>query len=83
MNNLINGKDLKVIEDNLRAYNNNFDELVIVNSDFGKGYYVYRNKEDYINGYNYVQYCYSIDYLDGWLYGAVQAINNMLPVDKK
>ena len=32
---------------------------------------------------SYTQYCPSLDYLDGWLYGAVQAVNGIMkPVNK-
>lgn len=32
----------------------------------------------------WTQYCYNIDYLNGWLYGAVQAINRIMkPIEKE
>ncbi len=32
---------------------------------------------------SWTQYCYNIDYLNGWLYGAVQAVNGIMkPVEK-
>lgn len=32
---------------------------------------------------SYTQYCYNIDYLNGWLYGAVQAVNGIMkPINK-
>ena len=27
---------------------------------------------------SWTQYCYNIDYLNGWLYGAVQAVNGIM-----
>lgn len=62
------------IADNLRAYVHNFETTAIVREDFGPGFYVYRNEDDAKSGSNWVQFCYNIDYLNGWLYGAVQAI---------
>lgn len=66
-------KQIEKIQDNLRAYENNFEKPFIVQEDYGKGFYVYRNENDFKNGNSWVQFCYSLDYLDGWLYGAVQA----------
>jgi len=73
----------EVIEKNLNGYIANFETPYIVYDGGGIGqavawgdherFYVYRNKSEYDNGGEYVQYCYDISYLDGWLYGAVQA----------
>lgn len=33
---------------------------------------------------SWTQYCYNIDYLNGWLYGAVQAANGIMkPINKE
>lgn len=69
----MNNKQLEQINDNLRAYKCNFEIPMIIPEDYGKGFYVYRNKNEFKNGDSYVQYCNNIDYLNGWLYGAVQA----------
>lgn len=63
-------KQNELIADNLRAFVNNFGEIRITKEDYGKGFYVYypANSEEG----NYIQYCYDIDYLNGWLYGVVQ-----------
>lgn len=66
-------KQRDTISDNLRAFIHNFEEPIIVREDYGHGLYVYRNKNDYNNGSSWVQFCYNVDYLNGWLYGAVQA----------
>ena len=73
MNNL-KQKEQEILADNYRAFIHHFERPVIINEDYGKGYYVFRNKEEYENGGSYVQFCYDIDYLNGWLYGAVQAV---------
>lgn len=70
-------RQLEIIEDNLRAYQANFKDIIIEKESCGKGFYVYNNEADRDAG-NCVQYCYSIDYLNGWLYGAVQAVNNRM-----
>lgn len=61
------------IKDNYGAYVANFETPVIMKEDYGKGFYVYRNAQEHKDGVAWVQYCYNIDYLNGWLYGAVQA----------
>ena len=65
------------ISSNLRAFVANFSSIRIEREDYGKGFYVFVPADaEY-----YVQYCYNIDYLDGWLYGCVQGLNrkDMLP----
>lgn len=66
-------REKELIKDNLTAYLHNFEPITLVKADYGTGIYVYENRNP-----DYVQYCYNIDYLNGWLYGAVQAINNKL-----
>lgn len=65
---------LEYIKDNLRAYKANFEFITIEKAEFGKGYYVYTTPNRKDTG-AWTQYCPNKDYLDGWLYGAVQAIN--------
>ena len=63
-------KQKELIKDNLRAFVNNFGDVRIEKEPYGKGFYVYypATSEDG----SYIQYCYNIDYLNGWLYGVVQ-----------
>ena len=76
-------KQMEVIEDNLRAYKSNFDYISIKKEDYGVGFYVYTDKERDEFG-NWTQYCYNIDYLNGWLYGCVQAVNGIVkPKEEK
>lgn len=63
-------REQETIKDNLRAFEHNFGEVRIENYCKGEGYYVYY-PADSEEG-NYIQYCYNIGYLDGWLYGVVQ-----------
>ena len=60
----------EIIADNLRAFTHNFGEVRIVKEDYGKGWYVFYPSESD----SYIQYCYNIDYLNGWLYGVVQGV---------
>ena len=60
----------EVIEKNLRAFINNFGAPRIEKADYGSGFYVYYPA----NSDTYIQYCYDIDYLNGWLYGVVQGV---------
>lgn len=61
-------KQQELIADNLRAFTTNFGEPRITKADYGPGYYV-AYPED---AESYIQYCYDINYLNGWLYGVVQ-----------
>lgn len=67
----------EVIKDNLKAYLANFGYLEIEPEDIGRGFYVFTSSERKEQG-AYTQYCYNIDYLNGWLYGAVQAVNGIM-----
>ena len=73
-------KATKIILDNYNAFIHNFEEPVIVRDDYGSGFYVYRNKSEYETGSPWVQFCYNVDYLNGWLYGAVQAVCKQIPI---
>ena len=76
-------KQMGAIHDNLRAYLANFGYLKIVKADYSRGFYVYTDEQRAESG-SYTQYCYSFDYLNGWLYGAVQAANKIMkPINKE
>lgn len=64
-------KQKEIIADNLRAYKVNFGYIKIEKEDYGKGFYVFISEEKAKQG-SWTQYCYNIDYLNGWLYGCVQ-----------
>lgn len=70
-------KQKEIIKDNLRSYKANFDYIRIEKEDYGPGFYVFTSQERYEQG-SWTQFCYNIDYLNGWLYGAVQAINGIM-----
>lgn len=70
-------KQLDIVQGNLKAYLCNYGYLKIEKADIGKGYYVYTDKES-AEHRCWTQYCYNIDYLNGWLYGAVQAVNRVM-----
>ena len=61
----------EVIKDNLKAFKANFDSIRIEKECCGRGFYVFVPA----TSDSYIQYCYNIDYLNGWLYGCVQAVN--------
>lgn len=67
----LTARQQELLRDNLRAFEANFGEVRLQKEDFGKGFYVFSPA----NEESYVQYCYNIDYLNGWLYGCVQAVN--------
>ena len=60
----------ELIKDNLRAFEANFGEVRIEKESFGRGFYVFYPA----NADSYIQYCYNLDYLNGWLYGVVQGV---------
>lgn len=70
-------KQREIIADNLRAYEKNFGYIKIENEDYGKGFYVFTSEQRAKEG-SWTQYCYDIDYLNGWLYGCVQAANEIM-----
>ena len=61
-------KQKDIIKDNLNAFVANFGAPRIEKEDYGKGFYVYYPA----NSDSYIQFCYDINYLNGWLYGVVQ-----------
>jgi hypothetical protein len=64
----MNTREQELIQDNLRAYLTHFVPIRIEREDYGKGFYVFQEDDE-----SYIQYCYDIHYLNGWLYGAVQS----------
>ncbi len=79
----LTAKQNELIKDNLKAYINNFGYIKIEKADYGGGFYVYTDKQRAAEG-SCTQFCYNIDYLNGWLYGAVQAVNGIMkPINKK
>lgn len=61
----------ELIERNRAAYVDNFGYIGIARAADRKGFLVYKFDTDMMLG-KYIQYCPNIDYLNGWLYGAVQ-----------
>lgn len=70
-------KQKEIIADNLRAFEHNFGYIRIEKENYGKGFYVFTSEKD-----SYVQYCYDIHYLNGWLYGAVQCACGMIKKER-
>ena len=70
-------QEKEIIKDNLKAYLANFGYIHIEPEECGKGFYVFTSPERKEQG-AYTQFCYNIDYLNGWLYGAVQAVNGIM-----
>lgn len=66
-------KDVETIQRNLEAFVANFEQIWIEPWDYGRGFDVYRVAPKNSENGHCVQSCPNIDYLDGWLYGCVQA----------
>ena len=62
---------------NYNAFKNNFGDIIIIKSKYNKEYYFYKTEEDFKND-NYFNHTPSKDYVEGWLYGAVQANNSVV-----
>lgn len=60
----------EIIKDNLRAFKHNFGEVRIEKEEIGRGFYVFYPADST----TWIQFCYDIDYLNGWLYGVVQGV---------
>lgn len=75
LNNL-SARQKAVIENNLNAYVANFGYIRIDKEGSGNGFYVFTDRDRSYDGWT--QYCYNVDYLNGWLYGAVQAANGVM-----
>ena len=67
-------RQLEIIKDNLDAFTANFGAPRIEKADYGNGFYVYYPAESEDSYSSYIQYCYDINYLNGWLYGVVQGV---------
>lgn len=59
--------EMEIVRNNLQAYISNFGKPRIERGDDSKSFYVFTDDSD-----SWRQYCYNIDYLNGWLYGCVQ-----------
>ena len=68
-----------IIRNNLHAFVANFGDVRIEDADYGGGFYVYYPPSNE----SYIQYCENIHYLDGWLYGAVQAVHQIVPLKER
>jgi hypothetical protein len=64
----ITAADQEKIKKNLSAWNYHFKPITIKKNTYNKCYFVYQEGEE-----KYIQMCENIQYLNGWLYGAVQA----------
>ena len=68
----LNEKELNIIERNLKAFQFNFtDEIKILK--FNRHYYIFKAEEINEQYSNYIRVTDNINYINGWLYGAVQA----------
>lgn len=73
-------KQKEIISDNLKAFIANFGDVRIEKEPYGQGFYVFSPA----SAESYVQFCYNIHYLNGWLYGCVQAVNKrVVRIDEK
>lgn len=63
-------KEREIIKDNLSAFIVNFGVPRLVRADYGRGLFVYMGDSE-----NSIHFAYDINYLNGWLFGAVQAVN--------
>ena len=69
------GKQRETIADNLRAFVHNFGPVRIESADYGGGFFVHYPENDD----SWVYFAKNIHDLNGWLYGNVQAVRQILP----
>jgi len=72
-------KQRETIAQNLSAFIHNFGPIRFERADYGPGFFIYYPA----NAADYMHFAPSIDYLDGWLYGAVQAVHRIQPLYEK
>ena len=65
-------KEQEIINKHLTAFNGNFENITI--EKHNRFYYIFKDKPDYIN-HNWIYSSNNIHEINGWLYGAVQAVN--------
>ena len=65
----------KETQKHVEAFTKHFGSVRIEKIQYDKGFYVYYPE----NADNYLIYCPDNNYLQGWLYGAIQC-KNMFPV---
>jgi hypothetical protein len=71
---LLTEKQLQTIEKHLKAFNNNFQPIEILR--YNKIFYVFQGINEEQN--NWIYSADSIENINGWLYGTVQANNKIL-----
>lgn len=77
---MITNKEYEIIKDNLDAYKANFGYISIEKR--GKSFYVFTDEKRKADS-NWTNVCDNIHYLNGWLYGAVQAANGIMkPIEE-
>ena len=73
----LNTREQEKIERNLKAFKFNFtDEIKILK--INKHYYIFKSEEINEHYSNYIYNSNSIENINGWLYGAVQAKCGMM-----
>lgn len=78
MDNIFTKNEIEIIKNNFNAFKHNFGMPRIERGDDGISFYVFMDDTD-----SWVQYCYNIDYLNGWLYGCVQTAHNKVVFDEE
>ena len=63
-------KQRETIARNLAAFTSNFGPIRFERADYGLGFFIYNPA----NAADHMHFAPSIDYLDGWLYGAQRHI---------
>lgn len=69
----LTNKQIAKIKKNLKAFQSNFPNVKILYDSITKGFFVFVD-ESHLKKNNYIQFCYSLDYLNGYLYGVIQGV---------
>ena len=76
MHGIFTDSEYEIIKDNLNAFKQNFGLPRIEREDANSGFYVFLDGSSV-----WTQYCYNLDYLNGWLIGCVQTAHNRVAFD--
>lgn len=78
-------KEVDAIKMNLKAFCGNFNKGITIQK-YGKYYYIFdgiMEDDDILYDVNWVFSCDSLDVINGWLYGMVQANNGFMELFEK
>lgn len=74
--NTLDGEDVTNQFQLAKAFMNNFEPIKVIKNSYDKNYYIYKASET--DSKNYLDFSKSMDYVAGWLNGAIKANNGVI-----